>query len=307
MIYTLTLNPALDYILKVDSLDIGQTNRSDYEIINAGGKGINVSKIFKNLSEDSIALGFVAGFSGDELLKILEKEEINSDFIRLDSGFTRINVKIKSDKETEINGKGPNIDKKKQKDLFSKLEKLEDNDYLFLSGNLPSSLGSDFYRKIILSLKDKNINIIVDATGDALKETLDLSPFLIKPNLRELEELFHITIENKEDIRNYARKLQDMKARNIIVSLGKDGAYLLSENKEEMFLSAPKGEVVNSVGAGDSMVAGFVYAKKNGKSDEEAFRFSLACGSATAFSSDIAKKEEIFDIYKKIGGENENN
>lgn len=301
MIYTLTLNPALDHIVRVKHLDLGETNRMVEEIIKAGGKGINVSKLLKNLGMDSLSLAYIGGFTGKELERLVKKDwGLKTDFIEISKGLTRINVKIKAENETEINGKGLIINENEQKLLFEKLEKLGDNDYLFLSGSIPKSLGDDFYAKIMKNLENKKIKIIVDASGNALKESLSLKPYLIKPNQRELEEIFDVKIKTDEDLSIYGKKLQDLGARNIIISLGKNGAFLLDENGNEYYSKAPEGKLVDSVGSGDSMLAGFVYGIIDGFSTEEAFKFALACGSATAFSENIATKEEIYNLYENI-------
>lgn len=301
MIYTLTLNPALDHIVRIKNLEIGETNRMEKALVKAGGKGINVSKLLKNLGRQSILLGYLGGFTGDELEKTLKKEGFKTDFIHVERGLTRINIKIKSDRETEINGPGLEIKKKEACELLKKLQKIKDGDYLFLSGSIPESLGDDFYKKIMQSLRKKDIKIIVDASGKALERALSEKPYLIKPNLRELEGIFGKKIENKEEISTYAKKLQELGARNIIVSLGKDGAYMMDEDKNQYFSKAPQGKLVDSVGSGDSMVAGFIYAKDFGFSTQEAFKFSLASGSATAFSSDFASKDQIYELYERLG------
>ncbi|MFM1524120.1 MULTISPECIES: 1-phosphofructokinase [Helcococcus] len=300
MIYTLTLNPAIDHIVRLDNLKIGETNRMIEESINAGGKGINVSKLLKNLDEKSIVLGYIAGFTGKEIDRMLKEEGLSTDFICVKNGFTRINTKIKSEKETEINGPGLNVDQQEIEKLFDKLDDIKDGDYLFLSGSIPSSMDNGFYAKIMEKLSDKNINIAVDTTGESLKKTLDYSPKIIKPNLRELEELFDCEIKDKIQIEEYSKKLQEMGVKNIIISMGGDGAYFLSEDGDSMFLEAPKGKVIDTVGSGDSMLAGFMYALKNNFSLLEAFKFSVSCGSATAFSETMATKKEIYKIYKNL-------
>ena len=301
MIYTLTLNPALDHIVRTDELQIGETNRMVEETIKAGGKGINVSKILKNLGERSIAFAYVAGFSGFELERILRDEEkILCDFIHVKDGYTRINVKIKADQETEINGPGLEIGQDEVEELYKKLEDTKDGDYLFLSGSIPSSLGQDFYRKIMEHLKGKDIKVAVDAVGDSLRNTLDLGPYLIKPNRRELEDFFQTSVDHVDEIEHYSRELQKLGAKNIIISLGGDGAFFLAEDGSTMKLEAPKGEVIDTVGSGDSMVAGFMYAVKNGYDLKEAFKYSVACGSATAFSKELGQKEEIFNLYGNL-------
>lgn len=300
MIYTLTLNPAIDHVVRIENLEFGETNRMEEESISAGGKGINVSKILKNLNEDSVALGFIAGFTGKEIERLLKEEGLSTDFICIKNGFTRINTKIKSHKETEINGPGLIIQKEDTKDLLNKIDEIKDGDYLFLSGSIPSSMDNEFYAEIMRHLSSKNVTIAVDTTGEALKKTLEYSPKLIKPNLRELEEFFDIEIYENEEIEKYTKKLQEMGAKNIIISMGGDGAYFLSEQGDSLFLKAPKGKVIDTVGSGDSMVAGFIYAIKHGYSYIEAFKFSVSCGSATAFSENLATKEEVLDIYKNL-------
>ena len=301
MIYTVTLNPALDHVVRLSELEVGETNRMEAESLSAGGKGINVSKVLKNLGERSIAMAFVAGFTGHELERRLRDEEgILCDFVHVKEGFTRINVKIKADKETEINGPGLEPTSHEIESMLKKFKDLKDSDLLFLSGSIPSALGSDFYRRIMEGLKDKKVRIAVDTVGEALRQTLDLKPFLVKPNKRELEDFFKVEINNDGDIVTYARELQKLGAQNIIVSLGGDGAYFLSMVGDSRFLPAPKGQVVDTVGAGDSLVAGFMYAVKNGYSLTDAFKFGVSCGSATAFSSQLGTKEEILEIYKNL-------
>ncbi|MDO5026960.1 MAG: 1-phosphofructokinase [Tissierellia bacterium] len=303
MIYTLTLNPALDHVVRLKDLKLGETNRMDQEKLSAGGKGINVSKLLKNLGERSIAFAFVAGFTGQELERILrDKEGILCDFVHVSKGFTRINVKIKAEEETEINGPGLSPSDEEISLMLRKFEDLKDGDYLFLSGSIPSSLDKSFYRQIMEKVKGKDVKIAVDTLGEALKETLDLGPYLIKPNKRELEDFFQVEINNNQEIIEYASKLQELGAQNIIVSLGADGAYFLSKEGESIFMDAPKGQVVDTVGAGDSVVAGFMYAIKNGFTLRDAFAFGVACGSATAFSSNLATKEEIFNLYNNYRG-----
>ncbi|MFM1583486.1 1-phosphofructokinase [Helcococcus ovis] len=300
MIYTLTLNPAIDHVVKLDKLEIGETNRMHEENISAGGKGINVSKILKNLGENSIVLGYIAGFTGNEIDRILKEEGLSTDFIYIRDGFTRINTKIKSEKETEINGPGLKISKQEIEKLFDKLDDIKDGDYLFLSGSIPSSMDNGFYAKIMERLFSKNVNIAVDTTGGALVKTLKYSPKIIKPNLRELEELFNCQIAENVQIERYSKRLQEMGAKNIIISMGGDGAYFLSEKGDSIFLEAPKGNVIDTVGSGDSMLAGFIFALKNNFSLVEAFKFSVSCGSATAFSEKLATKNEIYKIYKNL-------
>ncbi len=303
MIYTLTLNPAIDHVIRLKNLENGETNRAFEESISAGGKGINVSKILKNLGEESMALGYLAGFTGKEIERILEEDEkIACDFIFLEKGFTRINTKIKADHETEINGPGPVLDEKDIDLLMEKFDAIKEGDYLFLSGSIPASLGDGFYALIMKRLKDKGVSIVVDCTGKALEETLEFSPILVKPNVRELEDFFKTEIKDNGDIEKYARKLMNMGPKNVIVSMGREGAYFISQDGESLFLDAPKGKVVDTVGSGDSMVAGFIYGLKKGFSPVESFKFAVSCGSASAFSSKLATKEEAFGIYQKLTG-----
>lgn len=303
MIYTLTLNPAIDHVIRLSNLENGETNRAFEESISAGGKGINVSKILKNLGEESMALGYLAGFTGKEIERILEEDEkIACDFIFLEKGFTRINTKIKADHETEINGPGPVLDEKDIDLLMEKFDAIKEGDYLFLSGSIPASLGDSFYALIMKRLKDKGVSIVVDCTGKALEETLEFSPILVKPNVRELEDFFKTEIKDNGDIEKYAGKLMNMGPKNVIVSMGGEGAYFISQDGESLFLDAPKGKVVDTVGSGDSMVAGFIYGLKKGFSPVESFKFAVSCGSASAFSSKLATKEEAFRIYQKLTG-----
>lgn len=301
MIYTLTLNPAIDHIVRLDKVDAGETNRMLEESISAGGKGINVSKILKNLGERSIVLGYIAGFTGHEVERILrEDNKILSDFIDVKKGFTRINTKIKADVETEINGPGLPITAEDKEALLVKLAEVKEEDYLFLAGSIPASLGEGFYAEIMELLSEKKVAIAVDTTGEALKLTLPYHPYLIKPNVRELEDFFKVEITDHSAIEKYSRELQLLGAKNIIVSMGGDGAYFLSEDGQSYFLAAPTGKVIDTVGSGDSMVAGFMYAIKNSFSPLDAFKFSVSCGSATAFSENLATRDEIISIYQTL-------
>lgn len=300
MIYTLTLNPAIDHIIRLEKLEIGETNRMISDTYAPGGKGINVSLLLKNLGHESIALGYIAGFTGKELECILKNENIKTDFIHAKEGSTRINVKIKAKQETEINGQGLNLSQEEINELFTKLERINDGDLLFLAGSIPKTLGTDFYMKIMNKLSDKDVIIVVDATGKELTDTLKFNPYLIKPNRRELEQIFDTEINSIEEIEIYARKLKDMGAKNVIISLGSKGALYVSESGESYHLDAPKGEVIDTVGSGDSMVAAFLYAKMNKFNDSDAFKYSVSAGSATAFSKKLATKEEIENIYKNL-------
>ena len=250
MIYTVTFNPAIDYVIKVDNLTLGQVNRTTREYIFCGGKGINVSHLLANLGVDSVGLGFIAGFTGDVIESGAKELGFKPDFIRVREGMTRINVKVKSNEESEINGLGPVIHDDELEQMFKKLDELEDGDILVLAGSIPSSLPDDIYEKIMKKLDQQGIKIIVDATNDLLKKVLPYHPFLIKPNHRELEELFNVKIENKDDLIHYARKLQEQGAINVLVSLGKDGAILVSEDTHVYYCAGAKGKLLNSVGSG---------------------------------------------------------
>lgn len=300
MIYTVTLNPSIDYVIKLDHLKTGQINRVNSENVYPGGKGINVSRILKTLGDDNIATGFVSNFTGDFIKNSLSEMNIKSDFIQLDNGFTRINVKIKSDEETEINGGGPEISDEKLGELFDKLSFLKEDDILVLAGSIPSTLKEDLYEKIMNHVKEHNVKVVVDATKNLLLNVLKYNPFLIKPNNHELEEMFNVKLNSIEDISRYAKKLQDMGARNVLISMGKDGALLLTENNEVFLSNTPKGTVKNSVGAGDSMVAGFIAGYLNTNKYEEALKLGAACGSATAFSNDLATKDYIDRLVNEI-------
>ncbi len=300
MIYTVTLNPSIDYVIKLDHLNNGSVNRVSEENVYLGGKGINVSRILKTLGYDNIATGFVSGFTGDFIINSLNELDIKSDFIKLESGFTRINVKIKSDEETEINGRGPHISEEKLNELFNKLDKLKEDDILILAGSIPSTLNENLYEVIMDKVKASKAKVVVDATKNLLMNVLKHNPFLIKPNNHELEEIFNVKLHNEEDIIIYANKLKDMGAKNVLISRGKDGALLVTEDNKVYLSNVPKGNVINSVGAGDSMVAGFVCGYLNTNSYEEALKLGAASGSATAFSSDLAKREFIDELVNHI-------
>lgn len=300
MIYTVTLNPSIDYVIKLDNLKNGAVNRTSEEYVYPGGKGLNVSLILKELGHNNKALGFVSGFTGAYIKDTLINKGLEEDFINLENGFTRINVKVKSDEETEINGQGPNIDDIALNKLYEKLDKLKQNDILVLAGSIPKTLDSSLYENIMKRLESKNIKIIVDATKDLLMNVLEHKPFLIKPNNHELEELFDVKLESIEDIITYGKKLKEMGAKNVLVSRGKDGALLITENEEIFISNVAKGKVKNSVGAGDSMVAGFIAGYLNSNSYEEALKLGAASGGATAFSNDLAKKEDIYKLIDEI-------
>lgn len=299
MIYTLTLNPAIDYVLSTENFEIGKINRSDFENIYFGGKGINVSLILSELGVKSVATGFVAGFTGEALINGISSENIKCDFVKLKKGITRINVKIRHVLETDINAQGPEADDSEINELFKKLDNLTEGDYLILSGSVPSNLPKDIYEKIIQRLKSKGVIFLIDATGELLVSTLKYNPFLIKPNQEELSEIFSVEINDTEDVLKYAKELQKMGAKNVLVSRGKDGAVLRDENGKEYVISACKGKAVDSVGAGDSMLAGFVAGYISNGDFDYALKLASASGSATAFSRGLAKRQDI----EKLMGE----
>lgn len=300
MVYTVTFNPALDYVMNVEKLSTDDINRTESEELYYGGKGINVSAILSRLNIPTVALGFTAGFTGKKLKEMLDDDGIKNDFTELNSGFTRINVKVKFGKELDINANGPEITAEKIKELFLKLKKLNDGDYLVLAGSVPASLPDDLYSKILEELSGKNINIVVDTTGNQLLNVLKYKPFLIKPNHHELGEIFGQEMNTTEKITEYAKKLQDMGAVNVLVSRGGDGAVLVDGNGTVHPADAVKGTLVNSVGCGDSMVAGFIAGYISNKSYSEALKLSVASSAATAFSKELAKADEIYKIYKNL-------
>ena len=299
MIYTVTFNPSLDYIVSVDDFELGMTNRTDTEQMLPGGKGINVSIVLKQLGLDNTALGFVAGFTGEEIIRRLEESGVNADFIRIPTGISRINVKLKNIDGTEINGMGPEIAPDKLEELLVQLDQLREGDVLVLAGSIPKSMPDDIYRDILERLEKRNIMSVVDATGELLKNVLPYHPFLIKPNNHELGELFDVKITTKEQVVPYARKLQEMGARNVLISMGGQGAVFVSETDEVYMAEAPRGELKNSVGAGDSMVAGFVTGWITEGDYEHAFRMGVSTGSASAFSENLATKAEVDTVYEK--------
>ena len=299
MIYTVTFNPSLDYIVSVDHFKAGQVNRTTDEIIFPGGKGINVSIVLKNLGFESTALGFMAGFTGDEICRLLEEKGITTDFIHVKKGLSRINVKMRSDEESEINGRGPEIMQEDIDKLYRQLDKLKDGDTLVLAGSIPSVMPESMYMDIMKYLKDKKVNIAVDATKDLLVNVLPYPPFLIKPNNHELGEIFGVEITTKDDVVKYAKKLQEKGARNVLISMAGDGAVLVTEDGQEFRAEAPKGDLKNSVGAGDSMVAGFVAGYMTKKDYFEAFKMGVCTGSASAFSEELATKAEVEALLDK--------
>lgn len=300
MIYTVTFNPALDYILELDKLEIGKIQKSKTELILPGGKGINVSTVLANLEIDNIALGYKAGFVGAELERLLRNMNVKTDFIDLEEGNSRINVKISGEEETAINTNGPQISENKILELLEKLKTLNENDYLVLSGSIPSSIKDDIYEKICSIVKKQNVKIVVDATKNLLVQALKYNPFLIKPNNEELGEIFGVEIHTKEDAYVYGKKLKEMGAQNVLVSMGKIGAALIDEAGQEYFIKSPEGKRVNTVGSGDSMVAGFIagFLKYNNYND--ALRMGVSAGSASALSKYLATKEEVYNLFNNI-------
>jgi 1-phosphofructokinase len=293
MIYTVTFNPSLDYIIRVDHLKLGAINRVHYENVLPGGKGVNVSIVLGNLGHTSTALGFVAGFTGREIEDRMRAYGAKCDFIQVAEGMSRINVKIKSDEESEINGMGPLITEEDVDALFAKLDELKAGDYLVIAGSVPSMLPPDMYERIMERLDGRGVNIAVDAERDLLTRVLKYHPFVIKPNNHELGDIFGVTLRTREEVVPYAKKLQEQGARNVIISMAGEGAVFVSEEGEVAMSEAPKGTVVNSVGAGDSMVAGFLAGVIETGDMAQAFRMGLCTGSASAFSPDLATRPEV--------------
>lgn len=298
MIYTITFNPSLDYIVSVEDMKLGMTNRTCDEKILPGGKGINVSCVLKNLGIDNTAFGFIAGFTGMEISREVEALGISSKFIVLDNGFSRINVKLKSIDGMEINGQGPDIPLDKIEKLLSMLDEIKAGDMLILAGSIPSSMPEDIYSQILKRLEGRNVECVVDATGKLLENVLQYHPFLIKPNVHELAELLNVTIETEKDIVKYSKILQEKGARNVLISMAGDGAVLVTEEGHCYKSTAPVGKLVNAVGAGDSMVAGFVAGYMENHDYEKAFAMGLSSGSASAFSENLATAEEIYAVYE---------
>lgn len=299
MIYTVTFSPALDYIVDLDELKVGAINRSKREKMLAGGKGINVSFVLSNLGTKSVAMGFLGGFIGDYIQKQVQSKGIDCDFVRL-QGNTRINVKIKGMVETAINGQGPEVGGEQIEELIAKLEALTEEDILVISGAIPSTLPSDTYERILDRIKDQHVRLVVDTTKETLLKTLPHHPVLVKPNKEELEELFSAAISNDEELVFYAKKLIEQGAQNVIVSLGGEGALLVKGDGSYLKQASPKGKAINTVGAGDSLVAGFLDEYARSKNIEKAFKRGIATGSASAFSEDLATLEEVEALLKTI-------
>lgn len=300
MIYTITFNPALDYIVKMDEFNLGHVNRSNNEFIYAGGKGINVSIVLNNLGVKSKALGFIAGFTGDEIERRVREFGCDTEFIKLKEGMSRINVKIKADVESEINGGGPDISSEALEKLYAKLDTLTTGDILVLAGSIPKTMPTDIYERIMERLQEKDVKFIVDTTGESLLKVLKYNPFLIKPNHHELGELFGVKLNSKEEVIEYAKKLKDMGAQNVIISMAGDGAVLIDSNGGVTTSNVPKGVVKNSVGAGDSMVAGFIAGYLNSEKIEDGFKLGVATGSASAFSEGLATKDYVYELLEQV-------
>lgn len=302
MVYTITLNPALDYTIGIRNLKINEINLSETEHISPGGKGINVSTILKRLEIDSVALGFISGFTGDEIKRIIENEQIKTDFIKLEEGNSRINVKIlEENSETAINSQGPLVGQKDILKLYQKLERLKKDDFLILSGSIPKGIQEDIYKTICEKIQDKNIKIIVDSTRDLLLNTLKYEPFLIKPNNHELGEIFNTKISNKEQAIKYAKKLQEKGAKNVLVSMGEKGSVLIDESgkvyQKEVIQNK---KIINTVGAGDSMVAGFLAGYLKYANYEKALNLGIASATATVNNIYLGEKDEIIEYFKRI-------
>lgn len=299
MIYTVTFNPSLDYIIDVEDFRVGSVNRTRKEQIFPGGKGINVSMVLNHLGYENTALGFLAGFTGDQIEALLTLQGITTDFIRVETGCSRINVKLRSRSETEINGQGPQIASSDIQKLYGQLDKLTGEDILVLAGSIPDVMPESMYMDIMDYLKEKKLKIVVDATKELLSNVLQFHPFLIKPNNYELGELFDVTIRSKEEVAIYARRLQEMGAQNVLVSMAGEGAVLLAENGCIYESDAPEGVLRNSVGAGDSMVAGFLAGYLKSGDYKDAFKMGVCAGSASAFSEELATKEEVEALLQR--------
>ena len=300
MIYTVTFNPSLDYIVTVDDFKLGLTNRTTSELTLPGGKGINVSIVLSNLGIENTALYFAAGFVGDEITRLVKESGILADAIPIEEGCSRINLKLKSIDGTEINGMGPVIAADKLAILMDKLDALKEGDTLCLAGSIPSSMPGTIYSDICSKLDGRGIRIVVDATKDLLLNVLQYHPFLIKPNNHELGEIFGVELKTRESVVPYAKKLQEKGARNVLISMAGEGGVLVAEDGSVSMSEAPKGKLVNGVGAGDSMVAGFLYGYMTKENYEYAFKMGLSAGSASAFSEYLATKDEVETVYETI-------
>ncbi|MFC3041656.1 1-phosphofructokinase [Virgibacillus xinjiangensis] len=298
MIYTCTFTPSIDYTTYLKDFEAGQLNRAETVYYYPGGKGINVSRVLTRLETGSIALGFAGGFTGEYLNHFLQGEGIRTDFI--DTGeITRINVKIKAKNESELNGPGPHLDERHLKELLQKVDMMKENDWFVLAGSLPASIPAEFYEKLTEAIRKKGVHFVLDTSGTTLRSLLSKKPFLIKPNIEELGELFHTKISNKEEAIHYAKKLVEDGTTYVMVSMGGEGAILV-DRETTWTAASPEGTAVNTVGAGDSMVAGFLSSYQKNMDAEEAFRFAIACGSATAFQTDLCRKEDAEELLDRV-------
>lgn len=300
MIYTVTLNPSIDYVVRLESLVTGITNRTTSEEYYFGGKGINVSCVLAELDLESTAFGFVAGFTGEAIEKGIRNDKIITDFIKLEKGISRINIKIKAGEETEINCQGPHIEENELLRLLNKVDRINDGDTIVIAGNVPNTMPDDVYERILERIKNKKVRIVVDATKKLLLNSLKYKPFLIKPNRQELSEIFETEVSAEADIEKYAKELQKLGAQNVLISLGGDGAMLIDEFGEKHKQGVLKEKVINTVGSGDSMVAGFIAGYEKEHSYPYALKLGSACGNATAFLSGLATKEKINELLKKF-------
>ena len=303
MIYTITLNPSIDYIVRLDKLVTGITNRTSSEEYYYGGKGINVSLVLAELGLDSTAFGFVAGFTGKAIENGIRNDHIITDFIKLKEGISRINIKIKAGEETEINGQGPHITEQELERLLQKIDRLSNGDTLVLAGSIPNTMPDDVYERMMERIRFKSVRIVVDATKKLLVNSLKYKPFLIKPNRQELSEIFDVEVKTEDDIERYAKELQKLGARNVLISLGGEGALLIDENGKKYKAGVMKEKVLNTVGSGDSMVAGFVAGYEKSGDYAYALKLGSVCGNATAFLPGLATKEKIEDLLERFDKE----
>ena len=300
MIFTVTLNPSIDYVVRLDKLTNGITNRTTSEEYYFGGKGINVSCVLAELGLDSTAYGFVAGFTGEAIQKGIRNDRIITDFIKLKHGISRINIKIKAGEETEINCQGPHIDDSELERLLQKIDRIANGDTLVIAGSIPNTMPDDVYERMLERISRKDVKIVVDATKQLLVNSLKYKPFLIKPNRQELSEIFGTEVKTEDDIEKYAKELQKMGAKNVLISLGGEGAMLIDENGEKHKAGVLKEKVINTVGSGDSMVAGFVAGYEKEHSYPYALKLGSVCGNATAFLSGLATREKIDELLVKF-------
>lgn len=300
MVYTVTFNPSLDYIVSVEDFRLGMTNHTSSELILPGGKGLNVSMVLGNLGIENTALGFVAGFTGEEIVRRIEEMGVKSDLIPVENGISRINLKLKSIDGTEINGCGPEISEKNVERLMTKLDVLKNEDVLVLAGSIPSSMPDDIYKKIMERLNGRGVMIVVDATKDLLVNVLEYHPFLVKPNNHELGEIFHTELKTRKEVIPYAKKMQEMGAANVLVSMAGEGAVLAAADGTVQDIPAPKGKLINGVGAGDSMVAGFLAGWMEKRDYKHAFYMGVSAGSASAFSEILATGKEVEAVYQQV-------